>query len=285
MKIIKKINNNVALGQDGDGREVILFGKGIGFERMPYELSDLSRIDRTYYDMDPRYYGLLTEIPEEIFHLVTKFLDTVRSRIRRPMNPNLLFVLADHIHFAAEREQKGMNLSLPYSYELEYEYPEITDLAMRFVGHINRELHVRLGRGEVTSITSHILNAMEGEKKPAKKTLAMLEKAQERTDRVIEAVTDIVETYFGMKIHKDGFHYFRFKNHIKFFVRRKARQEEFGDGNEELYQNMKKTSPRLWECVSQIDAYMEKEFGENCPHEELLYLMIHVNQLCRQQKG
>ena len=42
MKVIKKINNNVALAQDAKGREMIVFGKGIGFPAMPYELTDLS---------------------------------------------------------------------------------------------------------------------------------------------------------------------------------------------------------------------------------------------------
>ena len=42
---------------------------------------------------------------------------------------------------------------------------------------------------------------------------------------------------------------------------------------------MKEAYPRLRDCVSRIDDYMEREFGERCPHGELLYLMIHVNQL------
>ena len=48
MKVIKKINNNVALCLDGNQRELIAFGKGIGFKPIPYELTDLSVIERTY---------------------------------------------------------------------------------------------------------------------------------------------------------------------------------------------------------------------------------------------
>lgn len=44
MKITKKINNNVALAQDAKGRELIVFGKGVGFPATPYELTDLSRV-------------------------------------------------------------------------------------------------------------------------------------------------------------------------------------------------------------------------------------------------
>ena len=41
MKIIKKINNNVALAQDQSGNELIVFGRGVGFPPVPYELTDM----------------------------------------------------------------------------------------------------------------------------------------------------------------------------------------------------------------------------------------------------
>lgn len=40
MVVLKKINNNVAICKDGGGRELIAFGKGIGFPQTPYALSD-----------------------------------------------------------------------------------------------------------------------------------------------------------------------------------------------------------------------------------------------------
>lgn len=80
MKIVKKINNNVAIGRDQANREVVVFGKGIGFADGSYELTDLSRIDRTYYDIDPKYVGLLNEIPEHIFTLVSKLLEISQGK-------------------------------------------------------------------------------------------------------------------------------------------------------------------------------------------------------------
>ena len=48
MKIIKKINNNVALAQDARGNDLVVFGKGVGFPPMPCELKDLSNVQRTF---------------------------------------------------------------------------------------------------------------------------------------------------------------------------------------------------------------------------------------------
>ena len=58
MKVIKKINNNVAICLDNN-TELIAFGKGIGFKQMPYELADLSVVTRTYYGVDRKYFDLL----------------------------------------------------------------------------------------------------------------------------------------------------------------------------------------------------------------------------------
>ena len=54
MQICKKINNNVALARDAKGRELVVFGKGIGFPAMPYELTDLSGVQRTFYDVNEK---------------------------------------------------------------------------------------------------------------------------------------------------------------------------------------------------------------------------------------
>lgn len=56
MKIIRQINNNAALALDGNGKELVVLGRGVGFPKMPYELTDLSRIERTFYDVNPKIF-------------------------------------------------------------------------------------------------------------------------------------------------------------------------------------------------------------------------------------
>ncbi len=276
MKIVKKINNNVAIAQDENKKEIVVFGRGIGFHEIPYEVTDLSKIEQTFYNVDTRYYNILNEIPERTFLIVNRILEIAKTRIDGSLNPNLVFVLADHINFAVERSRKGMNIPMSYSYELEYEYPELTEISKWFVRKINEKMDINLDKSEVTSITMHLLNAME-------KGGPVTDTSQNQTDRIIRNVTGIVEKFFEMKVDKNSFHYFRFQNHIKFFVQRKERKEEFSDTNEELFQSMSEAYPEVRACITKIDDYLEKEFGERCPNEELLYLMLHVNQLYRKE--
>lgn len=275
MRVIRKINNSVALGLDSNGNEIIIMGKGIGFGEIPYELTDLSRVDRTFYHIDPRYYGLLTSIPENVFLLVTKLLDKAKQELKTELNPNLVFILADHVNFALQRKDKGMDILMPYSYELEYEYPAYTKVAKSFVISLNRQLHVHLDKGEITCILMHFLDAMEGTAAVQKN-----ESKHAKISKVIAASTRIVEEYYHIHIDRDSFHYFRFKNHIKYFVQRKERGEVFDNhGTEDMFRGLIESKPDLYECVLKIDEFLQKEYGESCPHEELLYLMIHINQL------
>lgn len=74
MRVIKKINNNAAICLDDNNRELVAIGTGIGFQKCPYDITDLNRIQRTYYNVDSMYYGLLNSIPEEIINVTIKIL-------------------------------------------------------------------------------------------------------------------------------------------------------------------------------------------------------------------
>lgn len=100
IRIIKKINTSAVLALDSAGREVIVLGKGLGFPATPYELEDLSRIDRTFYNVDPRYLGMITEIPQPILLASAEIAELAEDELDCRLNPNLPFTLADHLHFA-----------------------------------------------------------------------------------------------------------------------------------------------------------------------------------------
>ena len=68
MKVIKNINNNISLCLDSRNNEVVAFGKGIGFTKPPYDVP-LSKIDRTFYDVDEEQLAVLKRIPVSYTHL------------------------------------------------------------------------------------------------------------------------------------------------------------------------------------------------------------------------
>ena len=106
MIVVKKINNNVAICLDNNNNELIAFGKGIGFPATPYELCDLSKVQRTFYGVNSLYFNFINEIPENIFEISVKIVDYSKTKIKNEVNSNIVFTLADHINFAIQRYEK-----------------------------------------------------------------------------------------------------------------------------------------------------------------------------------
>lgn len=116
MIVLKKINNNAAICKDGSGRELVAFGKGIGFPQTPYTLTDLRRIERTFYNVNDQFLPLLNDIPYDIIRFTAVQLQAVQDELPFETNSSLIFTLADHIAFAIERTRKGIYVRLPTVY-------------------------------------------------------------------------------------------------------------------------------------------------------------------------
>ncbi len=79
VQVVKKINNNVAICRDNRGKELIAFGRGIGFPPTPYELTDLSLIQRTFYDVSSDYLGMIETLPSDVVEFTAEVVDTARA--------------------------------------------------------------------------------------------------------------------------------------------------------------------------------------------------------------
>jgi len=274
LRIIKKINNGAAIGIDSKGREIVVLGKGIGFPEVPYELDDLSKIKRTFYDIDSQYLGLLSEISSEIFMLSTKVVERAKLKIECELNPNLVFTLADHISFAIERYQKGIDIGIFYSFGLEIEYPLVFEVADYAISLIRKECGVIMPDEEKNSIALHLINARMGN----------ISDDESAVQKVLKGITDIVEAQFKTTLDKKSFNYYRFANHIRRFVQRKSQNKENNSNESDLFQYLTKDHPGIYICVRSVDDFMEYHFGTRCTKEELAYLMIHINVLTSEER-
>lgn len=274
MKVIKKINNNAAVCLDNNGRELIAFGKGIGFPAIPYDITDLTVINRTYYGIDPAYFGLVQEIDESIFEVCASIVAMARNTIDSNLNPNVVFTLADHINFAIERIKKGIELKLPLYYELSHLYEKEVAVGQFAVKEVRKRLHIYLSEGEAYSIALHLINA---EEQPVDATLSY------DSNKVIDKVTKIIEAYYELSIRRESFNYSRFVSHMQYLLKRKESNSSISSENSRLFQNMKEEYPKSYACALDILKYFEDTLNWYPSEEEVLYLMLHINRLCARE--
>ncbi len=103
MLITKAINNNVVLAEDENGRELVLFGKGLGFRGAPSYIEDESAIQRSFRDVSPELYDALASLGDDVIIIASGIVDIARQELNCKLNPNLVFTIADHLQFAIER--------------------------------------------------------------------------------------------------------------------------------------------------------------------------------------
>jgi beta-glucoside operon transcriptional antiterminator len=272
MRAIKKINNNVAICTDSNKKELIAFGKGIGFPSMPYEITDLSSISMTFYRIDNRFYNLLEEIPENVFEVTALIVDKARKTLLSPLNPNLLIGLADHINFAIIRLKKYKKMQMLFSYDIEQLYPQETELGRYAVDLIKKRIGVILPESEITNIAMHFVNAQE-EKEP--------EKEGPDTEALIWEVADKIENFFSITIDRTSFNYNRFAMHLRYYIKRIKEETQFMNDNSSILQVMKENNEKVYDCAFLIGNYIDEKLSSKTTEDEILYLMMHINRIIK----
>lgn len=270
MKLIKKINNNFALARDSSDKLVIVSGRGIGFEQMPCELTDLSRISHTYYDVENRFITQIEAIPEDVIDVTSKAVKFANNQLKKELNPNLFFTLSDHINFAIERTKKGIHFNYGLSYEIRYLYPYEMIVAEKIVKHINKVFGCNLPEDEVSIIAMHILEA---------ESIKTSRCDAAGTKEIVEDVIEIVKASLNIDCDQSGFDYYRFASHIQYLLDRKHQDAAIVSANRKIYDSIIKDFPETYQCVIKIKTYFSSKHSWDISEEELLYLMLHINRL------
>lgn len=271
MKVIKKVNNNVAIAMNSNHQEVFLVGKGIGFRPVPYDLEDDSPIiEKVFISMhDHAFLTMFNQIPAEIILLTQKIIDDAQKTIGKNLQPRILFTLSDHLHYTLERYRDNLEIKSLIHWEIKHIYPREYEAAERSVKFINEQLKIELTRSEAALIAVHFVNAQLACEVQGKVSL---------TD-IISDVTAIVKYQFHMDIEQDQINYERFVTHLRLLVERQLTANESLVQNEHLYVTGKSNYPEEAKCVDRIADLLSKNYGIACNIDEKLYLLLHVRRL------
>lgn len=269
MKVIKNINNNVSLCLDSKGREVIVFGKGIGFIKPPYDLP-LHKIDRTFYNIKDTNFSGIKNIPLPIINAAIKIKDEAENHLHITLLSTAALSLADHIHFAIQRLENHIQLEMPVQEDIKQLYPKEVKEAKRALQIIKDETGFTLDRNEASMIALHFINNrinhtpsddIDGEK-------------------ILKECIQIIEKEYVITIDQDSFNYSRFATHVDYLVKRMLKQDQIKSENKSLYETLKKEYPSAFHCAVKMKHVFKKHLDICLSEEEILYLMLHINRLC-----
>ena len=270
MEIARVFNNNLVLALDDAGREVILTGRGLGFQARPGQAVDPEKVVRVFVPVDGRdpdhLAHLLSGIPPEHIQLVGQALAEVGlDAVSR--NPSLVIALADHVSFALRRVALGMDLEYPLLAEVQHLYNEEYQQALSLLHAINRAAEVPLPEVEAVGLALHLVNAgfATGD----------LSYTYQMTG-IIQQMVAVIEQSYGLPLDSGSVSVGRFVTHLRYLFVRIHQHRQLSGEHSTIGVAIRDAYPRAAECAVRLAALLELRLGASLTDDEVSYLSLHV---------
>ena len=279
MRIKKVINNNILCVIDEKGNEMIVTGKGLGFGRKVAQFVDPAQVEKVYRMEDRtgqrRLRELVEQIPIEHLELTEAMIAEIRATIHQPLNESLLITLADHISFAIQRKEQGIEFQNPLAGSVLCYYPTEYQLGQRCLAMVKERCGVELNGDEASFIALHIVNA------------ELNTDMSEMYDitRLIEGVIQVVEYYYRDQgaFDRESLAFHRFVVHLRYFAQRLFQGKLMTDSPDESDTAFRALIARSckehYKCARCVADYIEKTWHQTLSQEELIYLTIHLKRV------
>ncbi len=275
--ISKVINNNVVSAYDDEQHELVIMGRGIAFQKKSGDPIDEERIEKVFSiqnkDISEKFKTLLYDIPIEYMQVCEAIIDHARTTLNKNLNDSIYVTLTDHITFAIERHQKGMDIKNALLWEIKRLYKEEFMCGVEAIRIIQDKLNIHLPEDEAGFIAMHIVNAELNEEMPNVIQITKL----------IQDILNIVKYHFQIDLDEESLNYFRFVTHLKFFGQRLFNETQMENQNEFLYEVVKEKNTAAFQCAEKINDYVQKEYNRSLIEDEMLYLTLHIDRVIKRK--
>ncbi|MEY8370907.1 PRD domain-containing protein [Aerococcaceae bacterium 50-4] len=270
--MVRIFNNNAVLAIDEEGDEVVAMGKGLGFSQHVGNSIDASKIEKIFKEnaVDIPVEELFVTLSTPEIDSLLAIIDLATSRLKEKYQANLYITLADHIHFAVERFEKGMVITNPLAWNVRRLFPDEHQIGLQALDIIQEQLGVRLPDDEAASIALHLVNARMNQGEMSE-TMEVV--------KIVHGILEVVRLYFGQKFNTESIAYNRFMTHLQYFAMRVTQGEAQNGSGQFLYDQVKENYPKAMACAEKIDDYIYHQYAYRITAEEKSYLAIHVNRL------
>lgn len=273
MLVRQILNNNVVSAVDDNGLEVILTGRGLGFNTHngarlhPHDAEKIFRLEDSR--ISARFKDLVSEVPVDILQLTADIVSLAREKLKHKLSEGLYVTLADHLHFALQRYNDNALLANPLEWEVRHFYTAEYAIGRQALGMVAARTGTRLPDGEACSIALHIVNAGLNDSlgKTAKIT------------QLLYQLQQIVKYFFTLTHHEHSLNYQRFITHLKFFAQRVIEGEVLNNNDEEFFALAQQRYARTLKCVEAISEFVKKHYHHSMSHSEKLYLTVHIENI------
>ena len=273
MKLLKALNNNVALVYDDKKQEAVVMGSGVAFGLKPGGFVNQDRVEKLFVLDKERghkdFNSLLERISLENLELASDIIKRGEKELGYHCNDSILLTLSDHLGMMLERMKEGMYFASPLEWDIKLIYPKEYRYAMTVVEELQQELGAEIPEQEAAFIALHFINAY-----------LYLEGMQDTilSTKIIQNILNICKIYYRREFNEDDFDVRRFISHIRYFVQRQMKGEVL-EIDETIAEAVITSCPKDYKCSLKIEKFLKMTYNWDISRGEILYLTLHLNRI------
>ncbi|WP_409296653.1 glucose PTS transporter transcription antiterminator GlcT [Peribacillus sp. SCS-26] len=274
IKVKKALNNNVLISEHPLYGEVVVIGKGIGFNKKKGEELEVSAAEKIFVlrneNEQENYKKLLSSIDESFLAVIIESIQLIKSRVSGDLNEHIHVGLTDHLALTINRIKEGIHISNPFLPETKTLYPFEFSIAEEVVELIERKTGISLPQAETGFITLHIHSAATN------KNLAEIN----RHSQLIASLMEVIEEQLAITMDKESIDYIRLVRHLRFAIER-VLQEEKVDEPENIASLLQREYPLCYNLAWKLIKIMQNTLKKPVFDAEAVYLTMHLQRLQR----
>lgn len=268
MRIKKVLNNNAAIVVD-DGQEKIAIGPGIGFNKGKNDIVSPQKIEKIFVlEEKDKLEQLLRQIPQEHFDISEEIISYAEKTLNVSLNEHIHLVLTDHISFAIQKAQEGLNIENKLLHEIRILYPEEFAIGQWAIQHIKQTLRVELPEDEAGFIAIHI-HTMKPHSNNLQQTL--------RTTTILQEMMHVIQEEIGFRLDENDWSYQRLMIHLRFALTNNQTKHHTLD--EEMLFMIKRKYLFSYQIARRVVQKISSRFNISIPEQEIGYITLHLERL------
>lgn len=275
--VSKVLNNNVIIAKHPQYAEVVVIGKGIGFNRKSNDRIQLSSVEKMFIlrsqEEQEQYKQLVPQVDEKLIEVVQEIVLQIIQDSRQAVNEHIHIALTDHIAFAIRRYEQDLSILNPFLFETKEMYPEEFRMAENAISRINQAMGTKLPPDEVGFVALHIHSALSNRHITEVK----------QNSELIGDLVNLVEDSLDYRIPRQSLDYSRLVTHLRFLLERLRRGETVQETSS-LDGLMKREYPEMYSLAWKLTKVMENRLRIPVYPAEISYLTVHLQRLAQRKE-
>lgn len=273
MKIEKIINNNIVVSEDSEGNEIIVMGRGIGFQKKTGSEISQKAVEKIFKidneDSMNHFKNLLKTLPIEYLKLSDEIISYAKNQLEVNFNQMIYLTLTDHISFAIEQCKEGKVFNNMLLEEVRRFYPDEFMVGIYAIRLIQERTGCQFAEDEAAAIALHLVNAEFGLK--VNDTWKMT--------NMMRDMMNLIEYEFGVEM-KDSYYKEWMTVNLKFLAHRMLWiQPEQEQPDPQLSEFTRGHYAEEYALTARIRQFLKDKYECEMTEEENLYLVLNIKRM------